>query len=116
MVQTSAGQRERLLTATDRINKTGDRIQQGRQQLLETEVGASWLGCRVLRAKMCFAAQVCEVQSTGTLLQLGPRCQITPAAVFARQLCSASGAAGLPCHAASLGYNAAAACGAGCRA
>jgi vesicle transport through interaction with t-SNAREs protein 1 len=35
---TSAGQRDRLLTATDRLNKTGDRIQQGRQQLLETEV------------------------------------------------------------------------------
>ena len=38
--QTSAGQRDRLLTATDRLGKTGDRIQQGRQQLLETEVGA----------------------------------------------------------------------------
>ena len=38
--QTSAGQRERLLTATDRLNKTSDRIQQGRQQLLETEVRA----------------------------------------------------------------------------
>ena len=36
--QTSAGQRERLLTATERLGKTSDRIQQGRQQLLETEV------------------------------------------------------------------------------
>ena len=36
--QTSAGQRDRLLTATDRLNKTSDRIQQGRQQLHETEV------------------------------------------------------------------------------
>lgn len=35
--QTSAGQRDRMLTGTDRISKTGDRIQQGRQQLLETE-------------------------------------------------------------------------------
>jgi len=34
---TSAGQRERALAATDRLNKTGDRIQHGRQQLLETE-------------------------------------------------------------------------------
>lgn len=36
--QTSAGQRERLLTATERLGKTSERIQQGRQQLLETEV------------------------------------------------------------------------------
>lgn len=36
--QTSAGQRERLLQATDRLDKTSNRIQQGRQQLLETEV------------------------------------------------------------------------------
>ncbi|KAL4430900.1 hypothetical protein ABPG75_006156 [Micractinium tetrahymenae] len=43
--QTSAGQRDRLLSATDRLNKTSDRIQQGRQQLLETEVGAALLGC-----------------------------------------------------------------------
>ncbi|PSC75220.1 Vesicle transport v-SNARE 13 [Micractinium conductrix] len=35
--QTSAGQRDRLLNSTDRLTKTGDRIQQGRQQLLETE-------------------------------------------------------------------------------
>lgn len=35
---TSAGQRERALASTDRLNKTGDRIQNGRQQLLETEV------------------------------------------------------------------------------
>lgn len=43
--QTSAGQRDRLLTATDRLNKTSDRIQQGRQQLHETEVrrlGSGW--------------------------------------------------------------------------
>lgn len=40
--QTSAGQRDRLLNSTDRLTKTGDRIQQGRQQLLETEVGAAW--------------------------------------------------------------------------
>lgn len=42
--QTSAGQRDRLLSATDRLNKTGDRIQQGRQQLHETEVRWGWLG------------------------------------------------------------------------
>lgn len=36
--QTSAGQRERLLQSTDRLEKTSNRIQQGRQQLYETEV------------------------------------------------------------------------------
>ncbi len=36
---TSAGQRERMLASTERLNKTGTRIQQGQQQLLETEVG-----------------------------------------------------------------------------
>lgn len=36
--QTSAGQRERLLTSTQRLEKTSDRIHAGRQQLLETEV------------------------------------------------------------------------------
>ena len=36
--QTSAGQRERLLQTTEKLNKTGDRITQGRQQLLQTEV------------------------------------------------------------------------------
>lgn len=36
--QTSAGQRERLLQTTDKMGKTGERITQGRQQLLETEV------------------------------------------------------------------------------
>ena len=41
---TSAGQRDRLLTATDRLGKTSDRIQQGRQQLLETEVGGGSCG------------------------------------------------------------------------
>lgn len=42
--QTTAGQRERLLTSTDRLDRTGGRIQQGRQQLLETEAtGASIL-------------------------------------------------------------------------
>lgn len=35
---TSAGQRERMLKSTERLAKTGDRIQQGRAQLLETEV------------------------------------------------------------------------------
>lgn len=38
--QNSASQRERLLSATDKINKTSDRIHQGRQQLLETEVSS----------------------------------------------------------------------------
>lgn len=36
---TSAGQRERMLKSTDQMAKTGERIQQGRAQLLETEVG-----------------------------------------------------------------------------
>jgi vesicle transport through interaction with t-SNAREs protein 1 len=34
---TSVGQRERMLAATERLNKTGNRINQGQQQLLETE-------------------------------------------------------------------------------
>lgn len=34
----SAGQRERLLKTTDRMQMTSDRIKQGRTQLLETEV------------------------------------------------------------------------------
>jgi hypothetical protein len=37
--QTSAGQRDRLLQTTEKLGRTGDRITQGRQQLLETEVG-----------------------------------------------------------------------------
>lgn len=35
---TSAGQRDRLLKTTDRMQITSDRIKQGRAQLLETEV------------------------------------------------------------------------------
>ena len=31
-------QRDRMLQTTERLERTGDRIQQGRQQLLETEV------------------------------------------------------------------------------
>ncbi|KAI8107627.1 hypothetical protein M9434_004564 [Picochlorum sp. BPE23] len=39
--QTSAGQRERLLTSTEQLNKTSEKIHEGRRQLLETEeVGA----------------------------------------------------------------------------
>lgn len=34
---TTSGQRERMLTATEQLNRTGVRLQQGRQQLLETE-------------------------------------------------------------------------------
>ena len=41
--QTSAGQRERLLQTTDKMGRTGERITQGRQQLLETEVPHSCL-------------------------------------------------------------------------
>ena len=36
--QTSAGQRDRLLQTTEKLGRTGERITQGRQQLLETEV------------------------------------------------------------------------------
>lgn len=36
--QTSAGQRDRLLQTTEKMSRTGERITQGRQQLLETEV------------------------------------------------------------------------------
>eukprot|EP00884_Botryococcus_braunii_P015255 jgi/Botrbrau1/2412/Bobra.0395s0040.1 len=43
---TSAGQRERVLNTTDRLSKTGDRIKQGRQQLLETEA----LGAGILQS------------------------------------------------------------------
>lgn len=32
-----------MLAATERLNKTSERLQQGRQQLLETEVGAALL-------------------------------------------------------------------------
>ncbi len=39
-LQAAAGQRERMLTATERLSRTGERIQQGRAQLLETEVSA----------------------------------------------------------------------------
>lgn len=35
---TSAGQRERMLQSTQKLDKTTDRIRQGTQQLLETEV------------------------------------------------------------------------------
>lgn len=35
---TSAGQRERMLAATERLQKTSDRLQVGKQQLAETEV------------------------------------------------------------------------------
>jgi len=35
---TSAGQRERMLAATERMQKTSDRLQVGKQQLAETEV------------------------------------------------------------------------------
>lgn len=34
----AAGQRDRMLAATDRLQKTSDRLQQGKQQLAETEV------------------------------------------------------------------------------
>lgn len=34
---TTSGQRERMLTATEQLNRTGARLQQGRHQLLETE-------------------------------------------------------------------------------
>ena len=43
----SAGQRERMLSATSKMQQTGDRITQGRQQLLETEV------CHLL---LCFCS------------------------------------------------------------
>jgi vesicle transport through interaction with t-SNAREs protein 1 len=33
----NAGQRDRMLRSTERLEQTGDRIKQGRQQLLETE-------------------------------------------------------------------------------
>ena len=38
---TSSGQRERMLQSTEKLARTGDRINQGRQQLLETEVRAA---------------------------------------------------------------------------
>jgi len=47
--ETSAGQRDRLLSATDRLSKTSDRIQQGRAQLLQTEVRRGRDGGALLR-------------------------------------------------------------------
>lgn len=47
---TSAGQRERVLQTTERLSKTGDRIKQGRQQLLETEVCPKCHGSDLLGA------------------------------------------------------------------
>ena len=37
---TSAGQRERMLKTTEKLDKTSDRIAQGRAQLAETEVSS----------------------------------------------------------------------------
>ena len=42
---TSAGQRERMLAATERMQKTSDRLQVGKQQLAETEVGVELVCC-----------------------------------------------------------------------
>jgi len=39
--QTAAGQRDRLLSATEQLNQTSGKIQEGRRQLLETEVRLS---------------------------------------------------------------------------
>ena len=39
---TSAGQRERMLKTTEKLDKTTDRISQGRAQLAETEVSVRW--------------------------------------------------------------------------
>lgn len=38
----AAGQRERMLAATERMQKTSDRLHVGKQQLAETEVRAAW--------------------------------------------------------------------------
>lgn len=38
----AAGQRERMLAATERMQKTSDRLQVGKQQLAETEVRRAW--------------------------------------------------------------------------
>jgi hypothetical protein len=40
----SAGQRERMLAATERLQKTSDRLAVGKQQLAETEVGMARAG------------------------------------------------------------------------
>ncbi|KAL6781969.1 VTI1B [Auxenochlorella protothecoides x Auxenochlorella symbiontica] len=71
--QTSAGQRDRLLTATDRLGKTSDRIQAGRQQLLETEVGGG------------FSCSGCREIGEGLMVEKGSRAGFGP-----RLLCSAS--------------------------
>jgi len=54
---TSAGQREKALASTDRLNKTGDRIQHGRQQLLETEVRDAALASWVCISNSCRCAR-----------------------------------------------------------
>lgn len=56
---TSAGQRERMLAGTERLAKTGSRIQQGQQQLFETEVSAFGL---------CKLASVSYMSQAYTLL------------------------------------------------
>lgn len=42
MFMFAAGQRERMLAATERMQKTSDRLQVGKQQLAETEVSWAW--------------------------------------------------------------------------
>jgi vesicle transport through interaction with t-SNAREs 1 len=53
---TSAGQRDRLLTATERLGRTSERLHTGRQQLLETEVRWKSYYCFV---SMYFFRQFC---------------------------------------------------------
>ena len=63
--QTSAGQRDRLLQTTEKMSRTGERITQGRQQLLETEVSMlfSCFKLYMLRSEFAYAtlAHLCQM-------------------------------------------------------
>lgn len=43
----AAGQRERMLAATERLQKTSDRLHVGKQQLAETEVSHMGVGAGI---------------------------------------------------------------------
>ncbi|KAL0025259.1 hypothetical protein WJX77_010944 [Trebouxia sp. C0004] len=57
---TSAGQRERMLKTTEKLDKTSDRISQGRAQLAETEV----TGAQILEQLAAQRQQITHAQAT----------------------------------------------------
>ena len=56
---TSAGQRERMLKTTEKMDKTSDRIAQGRAQLAETEVSY----CQ--QSSHAYALSTCDLDLKG---------------------------------------------------